>query len=289
MKKMNDNILKNKTIINAIQGAFVADAYSLGSHWIYDETQLKNLPIDWEDLNAPQAIWHKGKEKGDFTHYGDHGQWNHEFVQTYNHFEPSKYASFWIEKMQSYKGYIDGSSRETLEILRNNPQALCGASSHDLSIIGRIAPLLLVSKTKEEFLAQTEMFVSLTHNSLVVLKAAEFFASVLFDVALGADIKDTVKHTVVDPLLARAHGAAVNSKGQESFSTIRNFGPACSVEGGFEGTIHILLSYDDYKSALIANAKAGGDTAARGMIIGMIMGAALKEIPLAWKNGVKNL
>ena len=281
---MNKNIIQN-----AIQGAFVADAYSLGAHWIYDETQLKNLPIDWEDLNAPQAMWHKGKAKGDFTHYGDHGKWLYEYIQINNHFDPSEYAAFWIKKMEDYQGYVDGSSRDTLAILKNNSQALCGASSHDLSIIGRIAPLLLVSKTKEEFLANTEMFVSLTHNSHVALKAAQFFASALYDVALGSDIADTLKHTAVDPLLARAHGASVNSKNQESFSTIRNFGPACGVEGGFEGTIHVLLSYDDYKSAMIANAKAGGDNAARGMIIGMIMGAANKEIPPMWKENVKNL
>lgn len=280
----------DKAIIeNAIIGAFVADAYALGSHWIYDETQLKNLPVDWEALNAPQAMWHKGKEKGDFTHYGDHGKWLHEYVLANNHFDPSQYASFWIKKMENYQGYIDGSSRGTLEILKNNPQALCGADSHDLSIIGRIAPLLLVSQTKEEFLANVQAYVSLTHNSSVAQKAAQFFASVLFDVALGADIADTLKHTPIDPLLARAHGAAMSSKGQDSFSTIRAFGPACGVEGGFEGTIHILLSYDDYKSAMISNAKAGGDNAARGMIIAMIMGAANKEIPQMWKNSVKNL
>ncbi len=281
--------MDKKIIENSIQGALVADAYALGSHWIYDEAQLQSLPIDWENLNAPQAIWHKGKEKGDFTHYGDHEKWLNEYVHINNHFDPSEYAAFWIKKMEHYSGYVDGSSRETLEILKNNPQALHGASSHDLSIIGRIAPLLFVSKTKEEFLANTQMFVSLTHNSPLVLNAAQFFASVLFDVALGADISDTLKHTPIDPLLARAHGAAINSKGKESFNAIRTFGPACSVEGGFEGTIHILLSYDDYKSAMITNAKAGGDNAARGMIIGMIMGAALKEIPLIWKNGVKSL
>jgi ADP-ribosylglycohydrolase len=282
--------MMNKTIINnAIIGAFVADAYCLGSHWIYDESQLKDLPVDWEDLNAPQAMWHKGKEKGDFTHYGDHGKWLFEYIQNNNRFDPSEYAVFWVKKMKDYQGYVDGSSRETLAILKNNTQTLCGASSHDLSIIGRIAPLLLVSKTKEDFLTLTEMFVSLTHNSPIVQKAAQFFASVLFDVTLGADIADTLKHTPIDPLLARAHGAALNSKEQESFSAIRTFGPACGVEGGFEGTIHILLSYDDYKSAIIANAKAGGDNAARAMIIGMLMGAATKEIPQTWKNSVKNL
>lgn len=286
---MNTKYPEANTITSAILGAFVADAYALGAHWIYDETQLQNLPIDWEDLNAPQAMWHKGKEKGDFTHYGDHGKWLYEFVLEKGSFDPSEYAAFWVKKMENYQGYVDGSSRETLAILKNNPQTLCGANSHDLSIIGRIAPLLLVSKTKEEFLAQTEMFVSLSHNSPIVQKAAQFFACVLFDVALGANIADTLKHTTVDPILARAHGAALNSAGQESFSTIRTFGPACGVEGGFEGTIHILLSYDDYKSAMVTNAKAGGDNAARGMIIGMIMGAANKEIPQLWKNSVKNL
>lgn len=281
--------MDKKIIENAIQGALVADAYALGAHWIYDETQLKNLPIDWEALNAPQAMWHKGKEKGDFTHYGDHGKWLQEYVLTSGHFDPSQYASFWMKKMENYQGYIDGSSRGTLEILKNNPQTLCCADSHDLSIIGRIAPLLLVSKTKEEFLAHTQAFVSLTHNSLVVQKAAEFFASVLFDVAMGGNIADTIKHTPIDPLLARGHGAAMNSKCQDSFSTIRAFGPACGVEGGFEGTIHVLLSYDDYKSAMIANAQAGGDNAARGMIIGMIMGAANTAIPQMWKDSVKNL
>ena len=111
----------------------------------------------------------------------------------------------------------------------------------------------------------------------------------VFDVALGADIADTLKHTPIDPLLARAHGVAMNSKGQDSFNAIRTFGPACGVEGGFEGTIHLLLKFNDYKDAMIANAKAGGDNAARGMIVGMIMGAARKAIPQMWKNNIKNL
>ena len=60
----------NKDIINkAIEGSLVADAYALGAHWIYDEVQLKDLDVNWDELNAPQAMWHKGKEKGDFTHY----------------------------------------------------------------------------------------------------------------------------------------------------------------------------------------------------------------------------
>lgn len=280
----------DQTLIkHAIEGAFVADAYALGSHWIYDETQLKSLPIDWDKLNAPQAMWHKGKEQGDFTHYGDHGKWLYEYIQQKNHFDVSEYASFWVAKMQNYSGYIDGSSRETLSILNNNPQSLQGASSHDLSIIGRIAPLLLTSQSKEDFLSHTLAFIALTHNSPLVHKAAQFFASVLFDVVQGKTIMDALTHTIIDPMLAPAYHAALHSKGQDSFTTIRNFGPACGVEGGFEGTIHLLVSYDDYKSAMMANTQAGGDSAARGMIVGMMLGAAGKEIPPLWRNSVNNL
>lgn len=280
----------NKENINhAIEAAFVADAYCLGSHWVYDEEQLKTLDVNWDELNAPHAMWHKGKQKGDFTHYGDQGKWLLQFVQDNRHFDIQNYGGLWSDNMKEYTGYIDGSSRETLETLASNPRSNTGSSSHDLSIIGRIAPLLLVSSSKEEFLAQTQAFVAFTHNSPLVLKAAALFASVLYDVAMGESIDSALRSASPDAQLKNAFDAGMKSKGEESFSTIRNFGPACGVEGGFEGTIHILCSYDNYKDAMIANAKAGGDNAARGMIIAMIMGAAGQEIPSSWKEGTKGL
>jgi ADP-ribosylglycohydrolase len=281
--------MKNDTINHAIQAAFVADAYCLGSHWIYDEAQLKTLPIDWEELNAPQAMWHKGKSKGDFTHYGDHGKWLHEFIQKNRRFDITMYGGFWQDNMQEYKGYIDGSSRETLEALTECPNTDKGSTSHDLSIIGRIAPLLLVSDSKEKFLKHVQTFVALTHNSTIVLKAAALFASVLYDVTKGKSIDKALQDVDVDPMLKSAFDAGVNSKGQDTFSTIRNFGPACGVEGGFEGVLHLLVSYDDFKEAMIANAKAGGDTSARAMIVAMIMGAAGKSLPDSWIQGATAL
>lgn len=277
------------TINRAIQAAFVADAYCLGSHWVYDEAQLKTLLVDWEELNTPQAMWHKGKCKGDCTHYGDHGKWLYDFIQKNGHFDITMYGGYWLDNMQEYKGYIDGSSRETMEALKQDPHTDKGSASHDLSIIGRIAPLLLVSDSKEKFLEQVESFVAFTHNAPIVLKAAALFASVLYDVAEGKSIDRALHDADVDPALKAAFDAGMNSKGQETFSTIRNFGPACGVEGGFEGVLHLLFTYDDFKEAMIANAKAGGDTSARAMIVAMIMGAAGKSLPSSWSQGARVL
>lgn len=281
--------MENKLIQNAILGALVADAYALGSHWVYDEQQLSSLPIDWDSLNPPQALWHKGKVKGDFTHYGDHALWLYEFIQQTGSFSIEEYKKYWCHKMESYEGYIDGSSRDSLALLKQTPGLICGAASHDLSIIGRISPLLLISPDKEQFLKHVHEFVSLTHNSPLVRDAAQFFATLLFDVVGGKSIRGALDSANVPDSLADRYRKALMSKGKESFHTIRTFGPACGVEGGFEGTVHILSSYTDYQDAMMANAKAGGDNAARGMIIGMLLGAEGKTIPLSWINSVKHL
>ena len=78
----------------------------------------------------------------------------------------------------------------------------------------------------------------------------------------------------------------INSKNSDTFETIRTFGPACDINGGFSGIIHLLCKYDNLKDMLIANSKAGGDTSARAMIASAILLANKKigEIPNNWLN-----
>ena len=280
--------MDNEKINHSIRAAFVADAYALGAHWIYDGKEIGGLEIDWQDLNAPkaQAGWHKDKQRGDFTHIGDQGKWLYDFVQENGCFDIKQYRDYWFGKMNHYKGYIDASSRETVEAIEQNPDTVVGSASTELSIIGRIAPLLLVSSTREEFLDHVQSFVALTHNSPRVLLAAALFASMLLDVIEGKSIPDALENADIDPMLQDAFDAGRKSKDQDSFRTIRQFGPACGIEGAFEGVIHLLSTYDDFKDAIMANVKAGGDSAARGMVVGMIMGAAGKKLPDAWVAGM---
>lgn len=280
--------MDSEKINHSIRAAFVADAYALGAHWIYDGKEIGGLEIDWQDLNAPkaQAGWHKDKLKGDFTHYGDQGKWLYDFVQENGGFDIKRYRDYWLAQMNNYKGYIDASSRETVAAIGQNPDSVVGSASTELSIIGRIAPLLLVSSTREEFLDNVQCFVALTHNSPRVLSAAALFASILLDVIEGKSINEALDDAVIDPMLQGAFDAGLKSKNQDSFRTIRQFGPACGIEGGFEGVIHLLSTYDDFKDAIMANVKSGGDSAARGMVVGMIMGAADKMLPDAWVTGM---
>lgn len=278
----------DKKVKELILAALVSDAYSLGLHWIYDEQELKNLAIDYNELNDAKALWHKEKYAGDFTHYGDHTLWLYEYVKDKKSFDPQEYLAFWAKKMTTYNGYIDGSSRETVEILQNNNSASTGSASSDLSIVGRVAPLLLISNSQEEFLQNVEKFVRSTHNSDKAVEASKFFALVLLEVLDQKGIKETLislKEKFTPQLQAYVENG-IASQEEESFQAIRAFGPACDIDGGFEGVVHLLCKYDNLKDMLVANAKAGGDTSARAMIAATIFMAqqdqSVDAIPNAW-------
>ena len=267
--------------------SLVTDAYCLGTHWIYDENQLINNDIRWEELNKPLAIWHKGKSAGDFTHYGDQTYWLYEFLKNKDSFDENEYLKFWFEKMKTYTGYIDGASRDTILNIENSVTP-SGSNSHDLSIVGRIVPLLKVSKTKEEFLQNVEKFVKLTHNSKEAVKSADFFANLLLMVLEKNDIEKSIVQlkSSYDSYFQDMIQKGLDSKNSDTFKTIREFGPACDINGGFSGVIHLLCKYDNLKDMLISNSKAGGDTSARAMIASVILLAnkQMSEIPKNWLN-----
>ena len=267
--------------------SLVTDAYCLGTHWIYDENQLINNDIRWEELNKPLAIWHKGKSAGDFTHYGDQTYWLYEFLKDKDSFDENEYLKFWFEKMKTYTGYIDGASRDTILNIENSVTP-SGSNSHDLSIVGRIVPLLKVSKTKEEFLQNVEKFVKFTHNSKEAVKSADFFANLLLMVLEKNDIEKSIVQlkSSYDSYFQDMIQKGLDSKNSDTFKTIREFGPACDINGGFSGVIHLLCKYDNLKDMLISNSKAGGDTSARAMIASVILLAnkQMSEIPKNWLN-----
>ena len=276
-----------KKIKDLVLSSLVADSYCLGTHWIYDENQLINNDINWEELNAPMAIWHKGKSAGDFTHYGDQNYWLYEFLKDKNCFDEKEFLDFWFEKKKTYTGYIDASCRKTILNIENGVVP-SGANSHDLSIVGRIVPLLKVSKTKEEFLQNVGKFVKLTHNSKEALQSADFFANLLLLVLENNEIEKSILElkNSYDSFFQEMIEKGINSKNSDTFETIRTFGPACDINSGFSGVIHLLCKYDNLKDMLVGNSKAGGDRSARAMIASVIFLAnkQISEIPKNWLN-----
>ncbi|MDA7817286.1 ADP-ribosylglycohydrolase family protein [Sulfurimonas sp.] len=273
----------NDKITNSILASLTADAYALGAHWVYDEEQLSNLPINWETLNDAQSMWHDGKKSGDFTHYGDQTLFLLEYMSEKKEFNKDDFYEFWSQKMKNYGGYIDGATRNALENM--------GTESADLSICGHIAPLLLHVKSQDEFLKRVKDFTSITHNSPLAQTASQFFAELFYASLEGKDIQKTIEGLKPKyPSLSTWIDEGMSSKDKDTSESIRGFGPACGIDGGFSGVIHLLCLGDDFKEVMIKNSKAGGDSSARGMVVAMILGTRDEfKMVYEWLNNINTI
>ncbi len=65
---------------------------------------------------------------------------------------------------------------------------------------------------------------------------------------------------------------------------VKKFGKACSYPGTFMGSIHAMITSNNYKSAIIKTIKAGGCNCSRANFVGAYFAAykGFKNIPLSW-------
>jgi len=282
--------MKNNTT-DLILATLAADSFTLGAHWIYSPEDIEKAELDWTGLNKPLAQWHEGKEKGDFTHYGDQIICLYEYIKDNNEFDVTNYMNTWKTYMNTYSGYVDGATDSTLKNLQNNKDIPYGSDSHDLSVVGRIVPLLLVSSDEKTFLNNVKLFVSSTHNNEEVLEAADFFATLLWSIKEGDSIKNNIEKVAQKYSTRLQNYVNVGLQNtQDTITAINELGSACSTNGAFQGTIYLLNNFEnDFENAMIENAKAGGDSSARAMIYTMLMVRAYGKniIPSNWTKQIK--
>ncbi len=111
----------------AILGAAVADAASMGFHWLYDQSRIRDLEPDAPEFRQPNYtdyadtagyFAHANKNSGDFSQYGEQ---HYTMLRTLNAnqgtYNKAKYETAFIECFGyggSYTGYIDHPTRDTL-------------------------------------------------------------------------------------------------------------------------------------------------------------------------------
>lgn len=282
-----------------VLGSFIGDALALGPHWIYDPSQIREKLGRVTTYQPPLAVYHKGKTAGDQTHYGDQALLLLRSVAEGGSFELARFATTWRafwEDPETFS-YRDGATKATLATLQAgvDPES-SASSSNDIGGAARIGPLFLLNwESEEQLLFAVREETAFTHGSAEVIEAAGFFAHVVSAIRRGCGIKEALERTaqltcwkyLPQAWLESARESAAS--GESDSVALEGHGLTCHTPDAFPGICHLLLRHpEDPATALIENVNAGGDSAARGMILGLVYGAAfpVSTWPAAWLTGL---
>jgi len=264
-----------------VLASFAADSLSLAAHWIYDTEKIDH-EFGLIDQLLPPAIdaYHGNRHKGDFTHYGDQTLLLLKHLAHNKQFDIGRFANDWREFSGSYDGYVDKATQKTLEAMKEgkSPYA-CGSGSSDLGGPARIAPLVFWYRNDPERLMEVaHEQTRLTHTGSGVDAGTEFLVYTTLNVLDGATpreaIEDAIDRGIQDLDLDMRLRRSLDTADEDSRKVVEEFGQMCSISAALPGAVHLVLSHqEDLREALIANVMAGGDSAARGLVVGMILGA----------------
>lgn len=262
--------------------SLAADALALGAHWIYDTRQIDQKIGRLDTLRAPlPTSFHKAKNRGDFTHYGDQTLVLLRSLAESGGFSLDVFARMWQELFAAdYDGYRDHATKDTLQQLSAGGSVEdVGSSSSDLAGASRIAPLVYFYQSDIDAMeASVRQQTALTHRNPDVINSASFFARVTIAVMQGtnpiAAMQDVAHNGFDRTPLERWVDEGLRSCELATRDAIAQFGQACDVAAAFPGVVHLIAKYQDNpREGLIENVMAGGDSAARGLIAGMVFGA----------------
>lgn len=280
-----------------VLGSFIGDSLALGVHWIYDTREiLEDYGRVTSFVDPSPELYHPNRKKGEFTHYGDQTLVLLEAIAGKGYFDPGDFSYRWRSLFENYDGYIDQATRTTLRNYSLGKTWECAASSsEDLAGSSRIAPVVYRYAGEPGMLVEAcKSQTRITHNHPLVVEAAEFLARTTRAVLGGTKPVKAMKETM-DSLpgsseLYDMFRTGLESVGEETTAAIARLGQGCGVSEAFPSVVHLIAGYEeDFERALIECVMAGGDSAARAMIIGMVLGAYLgrESIPGQWLSGLK--
>ena len=305
---MNIHILTHPNVA-AILGALVADAASLGLHWLYDPARIAEIetnadivfrhpdPADYAGTSGFFA--HGSKLAGESSGYGEacllmlkhmakHGKFTRAAYQLEfrMHYGPGG----------EYTGYIDSPTRQTVRVLlpldtENFPE-ISGADDDQMPALATIPVLVATHEDSHAALMKrVEEVVRITNNNDIAVSAACCAATALQSLLEGKSMAQALTNAmeVSGDILKPSLMAALATDKLDSVSAASHFGSACHVTEGLPIVFHIAKHAPDYTTAIKANIRAGGDSCGRAIILGALVAAhhakqqnMTSSIPLSW-------
>ena len=271
-----------------ILACFAADSLSLSSHWEYDPGVIRARLGRVDRLLPPTLTrYHAGKQAGDFTHFGDTALMTLDSIwQCRGQFDQQHYTRLFYQRWLTHTGYRDQATRHTLENLaRGLPAGYAGSAvDDDVGHAARVFTLLACGLDEQHIASAARQMCAVTQATQQCHRTAELFAR--WAHRLMAQQRSTsqqsptrvladVLSTMGDEWLTRRCDAGLQTVDMDDVQAVAyGFGSACYIRCSLPSIVHFVAKYEEATDPLIALVEdnaVGGNTAARNIVIALIL------------------
>ena len=290
-----------------IWGQLVGDAAALGTHWIYNLSELAaSYPKGVNGFEEPkEGHYHFGKKPGDQTHYGDAALVLLESVAEEGQFDQVKFGRAFVERLnpETYQGYVDHSTRGTVESKLSFEELhpsrefdfQQGADDDQLATATSIGPAIAAHLGHPDLMVIVENVTRVRQNNDRSIAYMKAHVRILLELLKGRDIHSSLhrveeiagKDVEFGPELRRKFRSAFELLSRSVEEATDKLGQSCPLISSFPSALHGFLHYrDSFDRAILDVIRAGGDNAGRAAMVGAWLGTHLgiEAIPEGWRR-----
>ncbi|MGI9435997.1 MAG: ADP-ribosylglycohydrolase family protein [Geminicoccaceae bacterium] len=299
--------VRAETRAGIVLGALVADAATMGLHWLYDPERLASIARTREPVflaadqdhfkDAKGYFAHEGKQAGELSQYGSVLVLAMDsLVAGRGELDISDYQMRYVAFFGPgglWRGYIDRPTRGSLANLgatiTDETPAVSGIDDDQLPALSPVPAIVAADPGHPELEERVIEMVRVTNDNGLAAEAALITARLIRSMLRGENLSASLAEEadragdVLQPLL----GDALSRADEDPVDVAGHFGRACHVHQGLPVAFHILNAASGYEDGIRNNILAGGDSCGRSMVIGSVLAASHgfggeRGIPLPW-------
>jgi ADP-ribosylglycohydrolase len=284
-------------------GALVADAASLGLHWLYDPARIAAIaarqggrcaftPIDAAHYDRTKGFFvHADKTTGMATQYGEALRLAIASITRNGGFDGAAYQQDFAGHFGPggpYRGFIDRPTRGALDRIAAG-RVPSGIDDDQLPATTCLPAIVAAHQGRADLAAMVKAAMQITNVNDVAAAHSATFTDLLTRVQRGEALIPALQGTVAaaDPTIRPDLADALETGEENATLYGQTTGLTCHLPEAGPLIVHILRHSDSYTEAVERNILAGGDNAGRAILIGAVMGsvhgvAGKTGIPLEW-------
>ena len=299
---------------NMLWGALVADAASMGFHWLYDQDRIREVGGDRPEFRNPTRadydgvpgyFAHPSRTAGHLSHYGEQMLVMMRAIASNSGYHRTAYVDEFERHFGyggTFVGYIDRATRDTLNAIgririaagkdadfdqvwaENTP----GSGDVQVPALSKIPPIVAAHLGEDSLMDMVEDAVRVTNNNDLSAKFGNYVAGLMIAACETGKTPDLQSFTnSADGIVQDAVSPVFQRLADTTQVVTLDIGMPCNLVQAVPSIVHNLATSSSYADGVRKNVLAGGDNCGRSIVLGAVLGAVhgtggVTGIPTDW-------